>query len=247
MGALHAGHLALVERARAENDVVVVSVFVNPSQFGSEEDLDRYPRDLPRDARVAEDSGRGRSLLPGRGWRSIRRVSRRGSTWRSFSQGMEGDCPTRALPRRGHGLPEAVRDRPPGSCATSARRTSSRPRSWSGSSRTWRSSSRSASSRPSATRTGSRSRPGMRTSRRDEREAAPSDPPRARVAAGSAHREGASPRCVARTMLAGERRLRPRLRRRSPGWTGGSFSRSPPALARPRLIDNAILEEEVKT
>jgi pantoate--beta-alanine ligase len=57
MGAFHAGHLALLSAAREENDVVVASLFVNPAQFGADEDLDRYPRNEERDARLAEESG----------------------------------------------------------------------------------------------------------------------------------------------------------------------------------------------
>jgi pantoate--beta-alanine ligase len=57
MGAFHAGHLALFAAAREENDVVVVSLFVNPAQFGEGEDLERYPRDEERDAQLAEEAG----------------------------------------------------------------------------------------------------------------------------------------------------------------------------------------------
>ena len=61
MGALHEGHLSLVRAARADNDVVVVSVFVNPSQFEEADDLDAYPRDEERDAALL--AGEGADLL----------------------------------------------------------------------------------------------------------------------------------------------------------------------------------------
>jgi len=57
MGAFHEGHLALFRAARPENDVVVVSLFVNPAQFGANEDLAAYPRDEDGDAEVAEKAG----------------------------------------------------------------------------------------------------------------------------------------------------------------------------------------------
>ena len=57
MGAFHEGHLELIRRARAQNDVVVVSLFVNPAQFGPSEDLDSYPRDEARDVAQAEELG----------------------------------------------------------------------------------------------------------------------------------------------------------------------------------------------
>ena len=57
MGAFHEGHLALLRAAREECDAVVVSLFVNPTQFGANEDLSRYPRDEARDAQLAEAEG----------------------------------------------------------------------------------------------------------------------------------------------------------------------------------------------
>ena len=57
MGYLHEGHLSLLRAARAECEVVVMSLFVNPTQFGPGEDLDRYPRDEERDLRLAAEAG----------------------------------------------------------------------------------------------------------------------------------------------------------------------------------------------
>jgi pantoate--beta-alanine ligase len=57
MGYLHEGHLSLIRAARAECDLVVMSLFVNPTQFGAGEDLDRYPRDEERDLRLAGEAG----------------------------------------------------------------------------------------------------------------------------------------------------------------------------------------------
>jgi len=57
MGYLHQGHLALVDAARQDGDVVVMSIYVNPLQLGPGEDPAQYPRDLPRDAALAEARG----------------------------------------------------------------------------------------------------------------------------------------------------------------------------------------------
>lgn len=57
MGYLHEGHLTLMKQARRENDLVVVSIFVNPLQFGPNEDFDSYPRDFERDRMLAQNNG----------------------------------------------------------------------------------------------------------------------------------------------------------------------------------------------
>jgi pantoate--beta-alanine ligase len=57
LGALHDGHRSLIRRARAQRDRVVLSIFLNPTQFGDTEDFDRYPRDEPADAAICESEG----------------------------------------------------------------------------------------------------------------------------------------------------------------------------------------------
>lgn len=64
MGALHRGHSSLVERCRAENEIVAVSIFVNPTQFDSATDLERYPRTLDRDLALLESLGVDEVLVP---------------------------------------------------------------------------------------------------------------------------------------------------------------------------------------
>lgn len=64
MGYLHEGHLALLNKARQENDIVVSSIFVNPAQFGPNEDLDRYPRDIEHDTELAIGAGVDALFVP---------------------------------------------------------------------------------------------------------------------------------------------------------------------------------------
>lgn len=64
MGYFHEGHLSLMREARQKNDIVVVSIFVNPTQFGPAEDFERYPRDVERDTKLAKESGVDYLFIP---------------------------------------------------------------------------------------------------------------------------------------------------------------------------------------
>ncbi|HEX6701173.1 MAG TPA: pantoate--beta-alanine ligase [Gaiellaceae bacterium] len=91
MGAFHAGHLALFRVARAENDLVVASLFVNPAQFGPGEDLLRYPRDEERDAAAADEAGVDVLFVPS----SDEMYPPGFQTWvevEELSRGLEGDA-----------------------------------------------------------------------------------------------------------------------------------------------------------
>lgn len=91
MGALHAGHIALFDAARRENDLVVASIFVNPAQFGEAEDFERYPRDEKADAAVAEGAGVDFLFVP----TATEMYPDGFDTWvevESLSTGLEGDA-----------------------------------------------------------------------------------------------------------------------------------------------------------
>ena len=77
MGALHEGHVELLRRARAENDHVVMSLFVNPTQFNEAADLAAYPRDEDADAALAEAAGVDIVFAPAAGGGLSRPASRR--------------------------------------------------------------------------------------------------------------------------------------------------------------------------
>jgi pantoate--beta-alanine ligase len=95
MGALHEGHLSLIRTARARDDLVIVSIFVNPTQFGAGEDLDTYPRDLQRDLELARGAGADLAFAP-----QVAEMYAEGfATWVDVEGLTEGLC---AASRPGH-------------------------------------------------------------------------------------------------------------------------------------------------
>lgn len=99
MGALHEGHLSLIRAARAENDLVVVSIFVNPAQFDEKDDLRRYPRVLEDDSRLSAEAGADLVFSP-----PVGEMYPEGfATWVQVEELTEGMC-GRSRPRHFRGV-----------------------------------------------------------------------------------------------------------------------------------------------
>ena len=64
MGALHAGHMSLIKRAKMENDITVTSIFVNPTQFSPSEDFDNYPRNMDEDIKKLREAEVDTAFIP---------------------------------------------------------------------------------------------------------------------------------------------------------------------------------------
>ena len=154
MGALHDGHLALIRQARAGYDEVVVSLFVNPTQFGDAADLAAYPRDEERDAGLAAEAGADLLFAPSAEELYPAGFATQVTLVRPAGQHPGGRPPgRRALPRGGDRRHQAAQHRPARRRASSAARTPSRRSSSSAWSPTWTSRCASSSGRPSASPT----------------------------------------------------------------------------------------------
>ena len=103
MGALHAGHMSLVDRARRENDMVVVSIFVNPIQFGAGEDLGRYPSSPERDLSLLRAAGVDAIFKP-----SVADMYPRGSSTRVVVHGVSEKLEGEARPGHFEGVATVV-------------------------------------------------------------------------------------------------------------------------------------------
>jgi pantoate--beta-alanine ligase len=103
MGALHAGHLSLVRTARAQTDVVITSVFVNPRQFGPNEDFSRYPRDPEKDAALLAAEKTDYLFLP-----SVEEMYATGATAWVAVEGLSDKLDGRSRPGHFHGVTTVV-------------------------------------------------------------------------------------------------------------------------------------------
>jgi pantoate--beta-alanine ligase len=103
MGALHAGHLSLVRTARAQCDVVITSVFVNPRQFGPNEDFSKYPRDPEKDAAMLATEKTDYLFLP-----SVEEMYRPGATSWVAVEGLSDKLDGRSRPGHFHGVTTVV-------------------------------------------------------------------------------------------------------------------------------------------
>jgi pantoate--beta-alanine ligase len=103
MGALHAGHLSLVRTARAQTDVVIASVFVNPRQFGPNEDFSRYPRDAEKDAALLAAEKTDYLFLP-----SVEEMYEPGATSWVAVEGLSDKLDGRSRPGHFHGVTTVV-------------------------------------------------------------------------------------------------------------------------------------------
>ena len=115
MGALHAGHLSLIARARAECDVVVVSIFVNPLQFGDPDDIANYPRTLERDLPACTGAGADLVFVPSVAemYPDLARAAGHHRLGVRGERRLGGRLAAGSLRRRGHGRGQAVRHRRP--------------------------------------------------------------------------------------------------------------------------------------
>src|SRR5262245_60295487 len=103
MGALHAGHLSLVRTARAQTDVVIASVFVNPRQFGPNEDFSRYPRDAEKDAALLASEKTDYLVLP-----SVEEMYSPGAKSWVAVEGLSDKLDGRSRPGHFHGVTTIV-------------------------------------------------------------------------------------------------------------------------------------------
>ena len=104
MGALHAGHLSLISQARRESDIVVCSIFVNPTQFNDPKDLAKYPRPIEADTRKLEDAGCDVLFMP-----SVTEMYTEGEAWHISLNGLDNILEGKIRPGHYQGVTQIVK------------------------------------------------------------------------------------------------------------------------------------------